>query len=97
MSVGADVSVDGVVRVCVFFFQAEDGIRDVAVTGVQTCALPISELPLSGTGFWFCDRSPQTARSLFLRHAWLSPGGYRYFRCRHWVFSADFGRKRLNG
>src|SRR2546422_7049709 len=27
----------------VFFFQAEDGIRDVAVTGVQTCALPISD------------------------------------------------------
>src|SRR5216684_5606661 len=26
-----------------FFFQAEDGIRDVAVTGVQTCALPIFE------------------------------------------------------
>src|SRR2546429_2587160 len=34
-----------------FFFQAEDGIRDVAVTGVQTCALPISfgqSLILSG-------------------------------------------------
>src|SRR3989442_8414482 len=28
-------------RVC-FFFQAEDGIRDADVTGVQTCALPIS-------------------------------------------------------
>src|SRR2546427_4444275 len=27
-------------RVC-FFFQAEDGIRDLTVTGVQTCALPI--------------------------------------------------------
>src|SRR5947208_16687638 len=27
----------------VFFFQAEDGIRDDLVTGVQTCALPISE------------------------------------------------------
>src|SRR2546422_8020728 len=27
-----------------FFFQAEDGIRDVAVTGVQTCALPISDM-----------------------------------------------------
>ena len=27
--------------VCVFFFQAEDGIRDWSVTGVQTCALPI--------------------------------------------------------
>ena len=26
---------------CVFFFQAEDGIRDHCVTGVQTCALPI--------------------------------------------------------
>src|SRR3989449_6569737 len=43
--------VDAVYRCCntagprccrFFFFQAEDGIRDVAVTGVQTCALPIS-------------------------------------------------------
>src|SRR5207245_3677752 len=29
-----------------FFFQAEDGIRDATVTGVQTCALPISMLAL---------------------------------------------------
>ena len=29
------------VYVFVFFFQAEDGIRDIGVTGVQTCALPI--------------------------------------------------------
>src|SRR6266853_245204 len=28
-----------------FFFQAEDGIRDLTVTGVQTCALPIWPLP----------------------------------------------------
>src|SRR2546430_1704722 len=28
-------------RVIYFFFQAEDGIRDLTVTGVQTCALPI--------------------------------------------------------
>src|SRR5687767_15233723 len=28
-----------------FFFQAEDGIRDKLVTGVQTCALPISKSP----------------------------------------------------
>src|SRR2546429_1308243 len=33
-----------------FFFQAEDGIRDVAVTGVQTCALPICAGRGSGTG-----------------------------------------------
>ena len=31
----------GGVQTC-FFFQAEDGIRDRLVTGVQTCALPIS-------------------------------------------------------
>src|SRR5258708_17750179 len=30
------------VAFCYFFFQAEDGIRDDLVTGVQTCALPIS-------------------------------------------------------
>src|SRR2546427_11585339 len=30
-----------------FFFQAEDGIRDLTVTGVQTCALPISQFDLA--------------------------------------------------
>src|SRR2546422_6199180 len=34
----------------VFFFQAEDGIRDVAVTGVQTCALPILLLKAAAGG-----------------------------------------------
>src|SRR3712207_9032233 len=28
-------------NIFIFFFQAEDGIRDIGVTGVQTCALPI--------------------------------------------------------
>src|SRR2546430_4964465 len=41
-----------VARLCVmFFFQAEDGIRDLTVTGVQTCALPILDgrlIPVSG-------------------------------------------------
>src|SRR5690606_40562168 len=32
-----------------FFFQAEDGIRDFHVTGVQTCALPISRRARAGT------------------------------------------------
>src|SRR3712207_8915283 len=31
----------GVICMFFFFFQAEDGIRDIGVTGVQTCALPI--------------------------------------------------------
>src|SRR5256885_6220919 len=42
-----------------FFFQAEDGIRDYKVTGVQTCALPISRVP------WPCRA----------RHALASSGG----------------------
>src|SRR5438105_3050183 len=33
---------------CAFFFQAEDGIRDPLVTGVQTCALPIYIVALLG-------------------------------------------------
>src|SRR5438874_6547914 len=41
---------------CRFFFQAEDGIRDLYVTGVQTCALPIS--PAHG------HRRERTARGL---------------------------------
>src|SRR2546430_12809128 len=56
MSVGIDMNRNGVVHIdrgsiwmdlrVFFFFQAEDGIRDLTVTGVQTCALPIS--PLGG-------------------------------------------------
>src|SRR2546421_12548638 len=34
----------GILDTVLFFFQAEDGIRDLIVTGVQTCALPISRL-----------------------------------------------------
>src|SRR5438552_14339701 len=43
---------------CLFFFQAEDGIRDDLVTGVQTCALPIwavlaasTSVPAAGRSF----------------------------------------------
>src|SRR3712207_6971971 len=42
-SVGVSrVQLSALVVICFFFFQAEDGIRDIGVTGVQTCALPIS-------------------------------------------------------
>src|SRR5690349_23816124 len=52
-----------------FFFQAEDGIRDLYVTGVQTCALPISPVPSQSTMVriwrgiavtWNASRSPST-------------------------------------
>src|SRR6266576_4574976 len=42
-----------------FFFQAEDGIRDLYVTGVQTCALPISRIRT-----WQCDWVGWTSRIL---------------------------------
>src|SRR5437762_12694385 len=35
-----------------FFFQAEDGIRDTSVTGVQTCALPICSPRLKSAGMY---------------------------------------------
>src|SRR2546428_8350503 len=45
----------------IFFFQAEDGIRYLIVTGVQTCALPISEDQQQQVA------QPQAARTLTLR------------------------------
>src|SRR5256884_7126473 len=50
-------------RMCtcvVFFFQAEDGIRDVAVTGVQTCALPISPRWLPEFSLKRCKKEKET-------------------------------------
>src|SRR5437870_13295188 len=38
-----------------FFFQAEDGIRDGHVTGVQTCALPICSTPQTGESVTLYD------------------------------------------
>src|SRR3989449_8611046 len=50
-----------------FFFQAEDGIRDVAVTGVQTCALPIC------CSIWCASRTALCARKPCAR-TWAGPG-----------------------
>src|SRR2546430_8106826 len=44
----------------VFFFQAEDGIRDLTVTGVQTCALPISPSHVIA-----CSGTPATIPTAF--------------------------------
>src|SRR5438445_9220395 len=41
-----------------FFFQAEDGIRDIGVTGVQTCALPISLNRSSARSRSICAGTP---------------------------------------
>src|SRR6266436_8515555 len=47
-----------------FFFQAEDGIRDVAVTGVQTCALPICATRNRRTAFLSATHRRRSRRSL---------------------------------
>src|SRR5690625_7180613 len=52
-----------------FFFQAEDGIRDGHVTGVQTCALPISEREWEGKG----DAGGEGSASGLVRSSRLVP------------------------
>src|SRR3712207_7787504 len=52
-----------------FFFQAEDGIRDIGVTGVQTCALPISpqrSVELPEDNYLGVPAGPAT----FVAHGW---------------------------
>src|SRR5258708_16560286 len=59
---------------CFFFFQAEDGIRDDLVTGVQTCALPI--YPISSNG------SDQQTRAGVLFYHGTAPRNYSGLRRR---------------
>src|SRR5690606_41312887 len=51
-----------------FFFQAEDGIRDFHVTGVQTCALPISNTDTSR-----CQRMPSSRVMVGQTVTWSRP------------------------
>src|SRR5438105_8448828 len=51
-----------------FFFQAEDGIRDPLVTGVQTCALPISRIIASLVEAGYVSRESDPVD----RRAWLA-------------------------
>src|SRR2546430_11040683 len=77
-----------------FFFQAEDGIRDLTVTGVQTCALPI--LAVAYSLLWqghFWERFPrpwQVALSIvfFVLASLLSWTGARALG-RQWRIDAD--------
>src|SRR3712207_7817485 len=55
-----------------FFFQAEDGIRDIGVTGVQTCALPILA-PVYGCRSLSCCLNSQSPTSSRLSTASSSP------------------------
>src|SRR2546430_13400897 len=65
------MSITQIVFFIFFFFQAEDGIRDLTVTGVQTCALPISgkEQPRSNrhAGGSHIEQSPSLRTTLAAR------------------------------
>src|SRR2546428_10228342 len=50
-----------------FFFQAEDGIRDLIVTGVQTCALPIYIRAVAGRVFRLHDAGRRDAAAVLAR------------------------------
>src|SRR5260370_39963336 len=75
-----------------FFFQAEDGIRDSSVTGVQTCALPIWYLDLPGPfGDAILSEGQRVSRgqAISLDRERLRPGGCH--RERHCEDSAPAG------
>src|SRR2546430_7558570 len=57
-----------------FFFQAEDGIRDLTVTGVQTCALPICMSSERGTRTEIVavGRELLTGRTVDTNSAWIA-------------------------
>src|SRR5204863_4692512 len=76
----SDIFFDSLLYICIsfmlffFFFQAEDGIRDLYVTGVQTCALPIC------TSTEVCctsGRTPLSRRSSPARAASATPRSER--------------------
>src|SRR3712207_9083536 len=55
-----------------FFFQAEDGIRDIGVTGVQTCALPIlfvKEVKVEGRRYIVCRNEAEAEKDRAERQA----------------------------
>src|SRR3712207_5352086 len=67
-------------RYDLFFFQAEDGIRDIGVTGVQTCALPISMTESLARGFngggphFFMWKKPGGEKTPFVQFEKVDPG-----------------------
>src|SRR5256886_11453131 len=66
-----------------FFFQAEDGIRDLTVTGVQTCALPIWRWMFGvGCSSGFMGRQGEGCRS----------GSWSRFASKFWRFLLSMNR-----
>src|SRR5260370_2741328 len=74
LALGRIWSVSKFAAMIFFFFQAEDGIRDSSVTGVQTCALPIF-FPLRARSGGTLERRGHTEAAVdLMRIAGLAPG-----------------------
>src|SRR5207248_11051107 len=82
-----------------FFFQAEDGIRDRTVTGVQTCALPISDVYVTEGGLVIKvelagmrkEDLELTVESNRLKISGHRPDGCRAPKCTFLVMEINYG------
>src|SRR5256885_72762 len=73
------------VSMCVsffFFFQAEDGIRDYKVTGVQTCALPISTNENAEASYWLARTYQALGAEAYARLQESFPDSWRTHQLR---------------
>src|SRR5689334_19015374 len=77
----------------IFFFQAEDGIRDGTVTGVQTCALPISPRHGSAADRVRARRNASNGRTHRLRDVLDRGNDRRHEAARHGYRSSAGGRR----
>src|SRR5256885_2540969 len=76
MSVFMQADIRGIEYYSFFFFQAEDGIRDYKVTGVQTCALPIFTLwKLSGAALRYLKSRSVKQFAFLVREGDVTEGG----------------------
>src|SRR5687767_15900213 len=94
-----------------FFFQAEDGIRDKLVTGIQTCALPIFMFPKQKQNTVFPLNIPTCCNNLSLTKfhrrnmmtlvsltvaSWLRSEERRVGKeCRSWWSSHEYNNKQM--
>src|SRR2546430_12592388 len=78
-----------------FFFQAEDGIRDLTVTGVQTCALPILKDASAGIdGVTYEQYETNAEENIRQLHQRLKKGKYQVQPLRRVYIPKEDGKQR---
>src|SRR5690606_40232257 len=64
------------------FFQADDGVRDLHVTGVQTCALPILRVDVEGTPATEAPAAESLGKRFAIRPEAIEPGNRQALKTR---------------